>query len=402
MDAEGFYRRALPPQCIAFSSAQGRKIFAEALTLGGMEGYFALAEQFHTQVEPAFCGLGTLVVVLNALSIDPGRIWKGVWRWYGEEFLDCCKPLPVVKEEGITFDELACLARCNGAKVASYRSHQSSLEQFRQTIKEATSSPQDLHIIVSYSRQILGQTGDGHFSPVGGYHAERDLVLILDVARFKYPPHWVPLPLLWDALQPIDLVTGKGRGYMLLSKADTGNHTFYHVALDQYQWATVAPYFTKTLPQILAKNQPDSVIELVQTILQNLPPEFLTIVTNKINNKLLKLSSDVQGLWQQLLTEIHAHPLFAVIKTAKAASSNQENDPRFQWVSHQENLPDLLTMLLLSCPECLYFNLQEHLLNQVRELREVEQMSTLMRQEVIRLREQISALHELSLKLQIL
>lgn len=236
MNTDGFYRRPLPPQLIAFSSAEGRKVFAEALATGGMEGYFALAEQFHTQVEPAFCGLGTLVVVLNALSIDPGRIWKGVWRWYGEEFLDCCKPLKMVKEEGMTFDELACLARCNGAKVVSYRHHQSSLEQFRQSVKEATSSPQDLHIIVSYSRQVLGQTGDGHFSPIGGYHSERDLVLILDVARFKYPPHWVPLSLLWDAFQPIDLVSGKCRGYLLLSKADTGNLTFYHLALDQYQF----------------------------------------------------------------------------------------------------------------------------------------------------------------------
>jgi len=79
MSAQGFYRRSLPDSAIAFSSVEGRQIFREALALGGMEGYFALAEQFHTQAEPAFCGLGSLVVVLNALSIDPGRIWKGVW-----------------------------------------------------------------------------------------------------------------------------------------------------------------------------------------------------------------------------------------------------------------------------------------------------------------------------------
>jgi hypothetical protein len=30
--------------------------------------------------EPAFCGLGTLTTVLNALAIDPQRAWKGVWR----------------------------------------------------------------------------------------------------------------------------------------------------------------------------------------------------------------------------------------------------------------------------------------------------------------------------------
>ena len=38
-------------------------------------------------------------------------------------------------------------------------------------------------MIVSYSRKALGQTGDGHYSPIGGYHAATDQVLILDVAR---------------------------------------------------------------------------------------------------------------------------------------------------------------------------------------------------------------------------
>ena len=31
--------------------------------------------------------------VLNALHVDPGRTWKGVWRWFDESKLDCCKPL---------------------------------------------------------------------------------------------------------------------------------------------------------------------------------------------------------------------------------------------------------------------------------------------------------------------
>ena len=51
-------------------------------------------------------------------------------------------------------------------------------------------------------------TGDGHFSPVGGYHPEKDLVLILDTARFKYPPHWVKLSTLCDAMRALDPSTG--------------------------------------------------------------------------------------------------------------------------------------------------------------------------------------------------
>ena len=56
----------------------------------GMAGYFPLAEQFHTQSDPAYCGLGSLVMALNALAIDPERLWKGAWRWFAEDMLDCC------------------------------------------------------------------------------------------------------------------------------------------------------------------------------------------------------------------------------------------------------------------------------------------------------------------------
>ena len=37
-----------------------------------------------------------LFQVLNTLAVDPGRVWKGVWRWYHEDMLDCCVPLQVM------------------------------------------------------------------------------------------------------------------------------------------------------------------------------------------------------------------------------------------------------------------------------------------------------------------
>ena len=113
MQSHTLYRRPLPAGAIAFSSAQGRQVFAEALEAGGLEMYFPLAEQFHTQADPAFCGLGSLVVALNALGVDPGRLWKGPWRWFAEDLLDCCVSLDEVRRRGLDMDELACLARCN-------------------------------------------------------------------------------------------------------------------------------------------------------------------------------------------------------------------------------------------------------------------------------------------------
>jgi glutathione gamma-glutamylcysteinyltransferase len=181
-----------------------------------MTGFFPLIEQYSTQDEPAFCGLSSLTMVLNALAIDPRRPWKGAWRWFHERLLDCCLPLSAVASQGVTLDQAACLARCNGAVAELRRSGEFTLEEFRAAVADACATG-ERHLVVSYARPTFGQTGDGHFSPIGGYHAERDLALILDTARFKYPPHWVPVSMLFEAMKPEDKATGKPRGWLRLS-----------------------------------------------------------------------------------------------------------------------------------------------------------------------------------------
>lgn len=209
-----FHRRALPTNAIAFSSPEGQALFSEALAANGLRGYFPLAEQFHTQSDPAFCGLGSLVVALNTLSIDPGRVWKGPWRWFSEEMLDCCSPLDDVRARGVDIDEFACLARCNGADAAVHRGDASTIQAWRTALETAASG--EAVVIAAYDRAALGQTGSGHFSPIGGYHAGKDLALVLDVARFKYPPHWIPAERLWRAMQEIDPTTSKARGWLVM------------------------------------------------------------------------------------------------------------------------------------------------------------------------------------------
>lgn len=218
--SETLYRRPLPADATEFSSPAGRQLFAEALEAGGLDGYFPLAEQFHTQSEPAFCGLGSLVVALNALAIDPGRLWKGPWRWFSEDLLDCCVSLEEIRRRGLDLDEVTCLARCNGAAVELHRADDSDLAAWRASLMAASHG--DGIVIASYDRSSLDQTGEGHFSPIGGYHAARDLVLVLDVARFKYPPHWLPAERLWHAMLAIDPATGRSRGWMSLRRRTQG------------------------------------------------------------------------------------------------------------------------------------------------------------------------------------
>ena len=107
--------------------------------------------------------------------------------------LDCCIPLEHVQKEGITMSQAACLARCNGAEVQEFPFGSVTEGEFRDMVKTSCSTS-TFQVIVSYSRKPLLQTGDVHFSPIGRKSHSYDAVLILDSARFKYPPPWVPLP----------------------------------------------------------------------------------------------------------------------------------------------------------------------------------------------------------------
>lgn len=274
-------------------------------------------EQFTTQSEPAYCGISTLVIVLNALAVDPRRTWKGPWRWYSESMLNCCMDLEEVKQTGITMRTFTCLAKCQGLNVTDNLASSVTLAEFRQSVRLAcvqdSASPEDStddpFLVVSYHRKVLQQSGTGHFSPVAAFDEVSDHVLILDTARFKYGAHWVPVPLLYEAMQPEDPDTGKSRGYFLLSSPEDENHPSMpvsilfrtrqvnHAAREKYKeflqaqkkspitWEQVVSYWTKdgsepeyiwelTEVQLapMEKNEQDAVASLRDLIESLIPP----------------------------------------------------------------------------------------------------------------------------------
>jgi hypothetical protein len=214
-----------------------------------MEAYFPLAEHFVSQGHPSFCGIGSLTMALNSLLVDPKRVWQGVWRWFDESMLDCCAPHDVVKMKGITMSKLQCLARCNGASVQLVLGSEVTIEDFRADVKSACSAQDESSkrvMIVSYHRPKLNQSGSGHFSPIAGYNETEDMVLIMDVARFKYPPHWAPLTSLFAALQPIDPDSGTSRGYLFVGGGQDILHNCSCTDTDQVVSSehSPAPYVT--------------------------------------------------------------------------------------------------------------------------------------------------------------
>jgi len=224
------HRRVLPSSLVALSSTEGRQRLVDHLTCpeSNTESYYRLTQHAMNQSDPAYCGVTTLVVVLNALSVDPNVRWKGGWRYFGDEgFLlsRCCMNEEHIQRVGITMDEFYQLATCQGVNVTMTRWTEDSvttgLDDFRQVVQTTfsssfTSSNTQL-LVVSFSRASLGQTGDGHFSPLAAYHAPTDSVLVWDVARFKYPPYWTSLSQLYDAMQPQDETTHQSRGWYVLS-----------------------------------------------------------------------------------------------------------------------------------------------------------------------------------------
>ena len=197
---------------VLFTSDEGRKVFFEANDAGFLNSYFELSAQFLTSFEPSYsCGLSSLVMVLNTFGADPGRIWKDIYRWYKETMLDHCVPYNIIANNGIVFQQFACMAACNNIdiEVICNAKESASLAEFRAICKEITSGRCDRILVCCYDRYSLDQIGTGHYTPIGGYHPERDLVLVFDVSRYKYPLHWLPLESLWKSMKEIDPTTGK-------------------------------------------------------------------------------------------------------------------------------------------------------------------------------------------------
>lgn len=321
------HRKRLPePPAIQFSSERGKIIFSRALLKGTMNCYFAVAEQFTTQSEPTFCGLSSLVLILNSLSIDPFRVWKGPWRWFVEDMLHCCDSLESIRKNGIVFDRLVCLARCNGAEVLAHHAtpKPKNLLLFREHVERVCKGT-DERIIVSYSRKAFDQTGDGHFSPIGGYDADEDLVLIMDVARFKYPPHWVPLTLLWTAMQAVDSDSGKARGWLVLSAISeeqkmppicytiAGGHDLAFAEMDRFMSQHVP------LPASLQRRRASSltasgeetwvygVPAMIKAFFESLPPASCQIIT--LGDKAIETP-----LTKEIRAQLRQHHAFELIK----------------------------------------------------------------------------------------
>ncbi|WP_347238810.1 phytochelatin synthase family protein [Cyanobium sp. FACHB-13342] len=219
--APGPVALAQPGKTIPLPEREGQTLLLQSVDRAD---YGPLAEQFLTQANLAYCGVASMVMVLNSLAVPaPAAAGYGNYRfWTQQNVFESASTRAVlgpevVARQGMTLDQLRALLASHGVQARAVHGDQLSQAQFRLLLRSNLSDPSD-RLLVNYDRQALGQAGGGHISPVAAYHAATDRVLILDVARYRYPSVWVPLADLWRAIRTTDSSSGRSRGVVVVKR----------------------------------------------------------------------------------------------------------------------------------------------------------------------------------------
>jgi hypothetical protein len=210
----------LPESLIALDSDRGERLLLESEAIAA---YWPLSMQFVTQRTQTYCGVATLVMVLNALAvpapatpeIEPFRTFTqdNVLNDRTEQIL----PKEILAKQGMTLDQIGQFLGAYAVTADVRHAADSSVDEFRTLATQHLAAP-DRYVIVNYLRGAIGQERGGHISPLAAYDADTDRFLLLDVSRYKYPPVWVEADDLFGAMNTPDSDNqNRTRGFVLVS-----------------------------------------------------------------------------------------------------------------------------------------------------------------------------------------
>ncbi|KAJ3165797.1 hypothetical protein HK101_000167, partial [Irineochytrium annulatum] len=286
---------------------------------------------------------------------------------------------------GMTFPEFACLARCNGLTVTSVPGDTVTLPEFLRDVQSVTSGDGSTQMVVSFSRKTLGQTGDGHFSPIGAYHAGSGQALVLDVARFKYPSYFVEVEKLWEAMRPVDKETGMPRGYFLLRKQEREGRS---IPLARVQRARASPLLAMAGRALASGDKEEVLRQLVEPFGRR---ETSPLVFGEVG---VDLASEEEGSMKEHLEEdigalvcgLKSSALYTecvgILTRAGALKSGEE----------LRESASLATLFVAAMPRTLVRKMDEGLRSKVDGVAGTGADAGLVREEVARLLGQLESL----------
>lgn len=213
---------ALPAlaQPVPLASEEGHARFNRA---AAGPAALSLLANFETEIYLTFCGPASLATALNSMGLrEPAAAVFHPHRRITQDSLFtpanlAVKSYSAVQIAGLTLDELRQFATNLGVMAEASHADAVSVDGLRDRLRTALADP-SRRVVLNYSRIPLGQDGDGHVSPAAAYDQASDSVLVLDVARYKYPPVWVPLDMLHAAMLRVDTASNRPRGLLVLTR----------------------------------------------------------------------------------------------------------------------------------------------------------------------------------------
>ena len=186
--------------------------------------YWSLAPHHIQQMTECSCSLATTVMLLNALGATADesglldRLDDADWRQRIDPDRGHGLPLRFMAERWRAAFAAHDLDGWT-AEVFPVAQPADAIPSLRAALVAAEAGHAWVAVNFHLNRFYADGSEIGHWSPVAAYDAARDRVLLLDVYRKDYAPHWAPLPHLAEALAVRDPTTNEPRGYAVLRRA---------------------------------------------------------------------------------------------------------------------------------------------------------------------------------------
>ncbi len=219
-----------------FNQSLNTKLGGERLAKSIYEGYatsFLNEVQYLTYQHNLFnCGPTSIAITLNALHV-PAPLAESLGNYQMYTYKNTFTPEVVAKtgisentifkQPGLTLDQAGeILNAFNGVNATVYHANQVDIRTAKKTILTALKQPNTI-VLANILRSEMGQTGGGHFSPLGAYEEKSDSILFVDVASFKtWGPSWIPFKTLYNSMHTLD--GNKSRGFIVVTYTPPVKH----------------------------------------------------------------------------------------------------------------------------------------------------------------------------------
>jgi hypothetical protein len=156
----------LPQNLTGFSTHDGEVYFGES---DAREAFFPLASNFVTQKTQAYCGVASIVMVLNALGVPAPAVPEyAPYRIFTQdnvlsEQTDAVLPRNVLARQGMTLDQIGAILATEPVKAEVHHASESSVDEFRKLASAYLGEPGHF-VIVNYLRKAIGEEIGGHIS----------------------------------------------------------------------------------------------------------------------------------------------------------------------------------------------------------------------------------------------